>query len=132
MVAFYCYGCLDKPSKRLVNKTGVCVICGNTLRQVSNRKRRAQVVTRLSRQRGIKKPTKKSHYPQYLKSALWMEIRGRVLERDKNICQDCGREASQVHHMSYKPAVMAGENDSQLVSLCCGCHDKRHADKRKG
>lgn len=126
MVAFYCYECLDKPSKRLANKTGVCFACGTTLRQVSNRKRRAQVVTRLAGLRGMKVPTKKTQYLKYLNSAVWRRIRKRVLKRDKLKCQDCGQQADQVHHLSYSAAVMAGDDDSQLISMCGDCHLKRH------
>jgi hypothetical protein len=66
----------------------------------------------------------KRDYLQYLKRPLWTkEIRPRILERDKHVCRCCGGAATQVHHRSYAPAVMRGENDDELASLCDGCHN---------
>jgi DEAD/DEAH box helicase domain-containing protein len=65
----------------------------------------------------------------------WNEISVFVRERDRWQCQDCGRDRSErkldVHHL-----VAAVEwdrpghaNDPEnLVSLCPGCHRKRHAE----
>lgn len=130
MPSFYCYECLNKPGWREA-KSGICSRCDSELRAVSNKKRRAQVVTRLANKRGIKKPTKKSWYKEYLNSSLWKTIRERVMDRDDWKCCDCGAKAQQVHHMSYAPDVMAGEDDSKLVSLCEPCHKARHPEKRK-
>jgi hypothetical protein len=66
----------------------------------------------------------KKHYLEYLKKPLWTkEIRARKLERDKHVCRCCGGEATLVHHRSYAPEVMRGENDEMLASLCEGCHN---------
>lgn len=61
-------------------------------------------------------------YREYLASDLWKTIRHRVFVRDKFICLKCGKRAQHVHHLSYGMTVLAGSNDSRLVSLCQPCH----------
>ena len=57
----------------------------------------------------------------------WKKKRAEILERDKHICQICGRKAEVVHHIKYlgdsykKPWNI--END-YLVSLCEDCHSQ--------
>ena len=131
---FYCYECLRKYGRKYTRKSTVCSHCGIELRACKNARTRAATVTRLKRHRGIpvnrkrggKRHSAKDEYGKYLASPLWAEIRTRVLERDKHTCQDCGGPANQVHHLSYSDAVMAGKDDSQLVSLCGDCHQIRH------
>lgn len=125
--AHYCYACLRKFKKRDLEEHGLqCPKCKIELRAVSNMKRRAQVVTRLARLRGIKTPTQKADYELYIHSQLWQTIRERVLKRDGTKCRTCYRKATQVHHLSYHPRVMAGEDDSQLMSVCRPCHKEIH------
>jgi hypothetical protein len=62
-------------------------------------------------------------YPEYLRSMLWKKIRKRILKRDGNVCRRCGGRATEVHHRSYSEAVLAGNDDEQLVSICKGCHN---------
>lgn len=61
-------------------------------------------------------------YTLYLRTPLWKRIRGRVLARDQDTCLRCDGQANEVHHKSYDDAVLRGDDDSQLVSLCSGCH----------
>lgn len=131
MAAYYCYECLRKPNRRQVKLSTKCPACKCELRRVKNVRTRAQVVTRLARHRGIKPPNRKTEYQKYCASDEWKVIRDRVLERDSHTCQDCGKRAITVHHLSYRPEVMAGEDDSQLVSLCVPCHESRHPEHRK-
>lgn len=63
-----------------------------------------------------------SSYKAYLGSSLWMSIRARVLAQ-KPDCEMCGKKAACVHHRSYDKAVLLGERDSSLTSLCMGCHE---------
>ncbi|CAN7782845.1 hypothetical protein LJR175_008249 [Variovorax sp. LjRoot175] len=63
---------------------------------------------------------------QYLPSALWKEIKERVLERDQRICQSCGGRGSVVHHRSYERDVLEGRNDAMLATVCSGCHNIIH------
>ena len=90
-----------------------------------------RIVRKLKKERRalqVQKPKKRS-YDVYLKSKLWKRIRKRIMERDKYLCRDCGRGAEHVHHLSYGPLVMLGQDDSKLISLCVPCHDARHPDK---
>jgi hypothetical protein len=66
---------------------------------------------------------RKRDYQRYRETPLWRKIRRRVLKRDERVCRCCRGEATQVHHRSYAPEVMRGENDDELVSLCEGCHN---------
>ena len=69
---------------------------------------------------------RRKDYMKYLKSPLWKEIRNRVLVRDDSKCACCGKPAENVHHRAYTEDVLAGENDSLLISLCEGCHLNIH------
>ncbi len=119
---YYCINCLRKFHWKQLPTDESCPYCktplrGNTPRIV------AQIVTRLLHNRGLKKPKKRDDYAEYLQSPLWKLIRERVLIRDDWECQMCGKQADVVHHKSYKPEVLAGKKDSELVSLCFGCHN---------
>jgi hypothetical protein len=65
-------------------------------------------------------------YEKYLRSALWRRIKKRVLTRDGGWCLCCGGKGTVVHHRSYAPEVMRGEDDEQLATVCDGCHDIIH------
>lgn len=68
-------------------------------------------------------------YEDYLRSKEWQRIRRRVLKHDQRLCRRCGGHATHVHHRSYEPDVMAGNNDEQLASICEGCHTVIHFDE---
>lgn len=65
-------------------------------------------------------------YEDYKKTKLWKQIKSRVLIRDGHLCRRCGGKTDLVHHMSYDAEVMRGQKDSELVSLCRGCHEIVH------
>jgi hypothetical protein len=67
-------------------------------------------------------------YQAYLLSPLWKRIKRRVLKRDRRICQCCKAAANIVHHRRYTREVLAGGDDSQLASICEGCHNTIHED----
>ncbi len=59
----------------------------------------------------------------------WKSIRERVLERDGNICQSCGKKDKsdplQVHHKVPFKAFIASEyvnSPDNLITLCVDCH----------
>lgn len=77
----------------------------------------------------------------FYKTAAWRRLRMVALERDHHICQDClqrkrdgarirARRATVVHHIQPREAhpELALEI-TNLVSLCDGCHNKRHPEK---
>lgn len=61
-------------------------------------------------------------YQAYLDSDSWKAIRTRIMARDHGQCVCCPKPAVSVHHITYGEAVLRGEDDSQLVSICRGCH----------
>lgn len=66
------------------------------------------------------------NYSSYIVSDQWRSIRKRVLSRDKSTCFRCGGRATVAHHRRYTQAVLDGEDDTQLVSLCEDCHRTVH------
>lgn len=64
-------------------------------------------------------------YRQYLHSPTWAELRNRVLERDKHLCQGCLRNrATQVHHRTYQNLFQ--EFAFELEAVCDDCHIRIH------
>ncbi len=124
---YYCIECLRKYGySRVVPDDLRCPFDGVELR-TSTPQRIAQIVTRLTKQRGIAKPPTKTKddYTTYLQSDLWrLVIRPRVLARDNEKCFKCGGTATCVHHCCYDKDVMDGLADDQLKSLCRKCHEE--------
>jgi hypothetical protein len=67
-------------------------------------------------------------YGEYLKSELWQIIRNKVLQRNENKCQLCGKPAKVVHHAGYYEEQLRGDELSHLFSLCHFCHRKIEFD----
>lgn len=70
-------------------------------------------------------------------SQRWEHKRQAILRRDRYLCQEClrygrHRQATTVHHKQHVDAhpELAFQNDN-LVSLCQGCHNKKHPEKAK-
>ena len=65
----------------------------------------------------------------------WKKKRQYILKRDHYECQDCKRygkrtEAEMVHHIiPYELNPKLGLKNSNLISLCNACHNKRHPEK---
>lgn len=73
----------------------------------------------------------KKQYRVLLKSPLWKKKREKILLRDDNTCQVCGKKRYlQVHHIWYivdkKPWQVP---DSYLITLCRVCHKLAHKGK---
>ncbi len=70
-------------------------------------------------------------YAAYLKSPQWAALRKKVLDRDKNVCQGCGKTCTpfvlEIHHLTYERIFR--EMLFDLVAVCHTCHDKIHSDK---
>ena len=65
----------------------------------------------------------------------WLSKRAAILRRDGYKCRNCcrygkNRPAKEVHHIkpvdSYPELAFV---DTNLVSLCHGCHNKMHPEK---
>lgn len=70
-------------------------------------------------------------YRAYLRSALWADIRRRVLVRDKCQCRRCFLKATQVHHRAYDPATLRGDCIDALSAVCGKCHARAEYKKAK-
>ena len=71
-------------------------------------------------------------YSFLLERREWAAKRLRILARDNETCQNCGKKSSevqlQVHHMHYIYGLDPWEyKDSELVTLCEDCHSAYHA-----
>ena len=72
---------------------------------------------------------------EFCKTRRWQSMRRAVLRRDRYLCVDCKRygrltQATTVHHIKHfdtNPELAL--EPSNLVSLCAGCHAKRHPEK---
>lgn len=61
-------------------------------------------------------------YDKYIHSSEWRSKANQRLGIDGHICQVCGNEATEVHHLTYDR--FRSEEMSDLVSLCRKCHQK--------
>lgn len=69
-------------------------------------------------------------YGDYLLSELWDSIRERVWHEKGESCTCCGRAASEIHHQSYAPKVLRGDDIKPLIPLCKRCHKKAEIDDK--
>lgn len=68
-------------------------------------------------------------YDNYLRSATWLAIREKVLQRCRGRCEGCGHgRARQVHHLTY--AHVGDEFLFELVGVCEDCHERLHKTER--
>lgn len=61
-------------------------------------------------------------YEKYIRSAAWKAKADARLAMDRHACQVCGRDAEEVHHLSYEH--FGNERMDELASLCRRCHRK--------
>jgi 5-methylcytosine-specific restriction endonuclease McrA len=67
-------------------------------------------------------------YQEFLLSPYWQIVRAKVLERDKNTCQECGSTRRVVpHHYHYAYKGRELEHLDCLITLCKDCHTKKHS-----
>lgn len=72
---------------------------------------------------------------KFYKSKQWRRKREMILRRDCYQCQDCKRygrlrPAVTVHHIQHlEDAPELALTNSNLISLCAKCHNKRHPEK---
>lgn len=63
-------------------------------------------------------------YEDFLKTPDWAILRQTVLIRENNRCEHCGREATEVHHKTYKHGWLCP--DKYLTAICRDCHQSIH------
>jgi 5-methylcytosine-specific restriction endonuclease McrA len=60
---------------------------------------------------------------------LYEQLRKQVLRRDGWQCQVCGsRQNLQVHHKKLR-SQQGDDDDSNLITLCAGCHEGLHRSR---
>lgn len=72
-------------------------------------------------------------YDEYLRSDLWNRIQQAVFDKKGTSCCLCTEKAVAVHHHSYAPSVMSGDNLEPLFPICDRCHKSlefEHGKKR--
>lgn len=69
---------------------------------------------------------KSSVYRDFMRSAEWLEIRRRVIFRDRAQCRQCGSRINlEVHHRTY--ARFGGREEmGDLITVCEACHKRIH------
>lgn len=67
---------------------------------------------------------RRPHYPDYIKSSEWENIRNRKLKSTNFLCEMCCGIATQVHHIHYK--TLGRESNKDLKSVCGACHMDIH------
>ena len=75
-------------------------------------------------------PSYKRRYKDYTEN--WDEIARTCLQIARYVCHDCGKPATQPHHIV--PLSKGGTNDQfNLRALCFHCHSKyhKHLGRRK-
>lgn len=68
-------------------------------------------------------------YKIYLKTPRWLKLREGILVANNYKCIDCGKIASEVHHLSYDN-LGKFEEIEDLLPLCSTCHKHRHGIKQ--
>jgi 5-methylcytosine-specific restriction endonuclease McrA len=64
-----------------------------------------------------------------LEIKLYNQLRKQVLRRDGWRCQVCGsRQNLQVHHKQLR-SHLGDDDDSNLITLCAGCHEAQHRSR---
>ena len=77
---------------------------------------------------------------EFLSTQRWKKKRAAILRRDKYLCQECRRygrkrnghpvPAEVVHHIQhYDEHPELALDDGNLISLCEGCHNKKHPER---
>lgn len=121
VIAKFSSGMVGKAMKELVDK-GIFTRVENGKRYsyYANPKYIELVKSELS-------PWRKEH-AKYTRSKEWKAKRQLVLNRDNNLCQQCGSDGDgrslHVHHLTYKN--FKNEPLEDLITLCDHCHSGSH------
>lgn len=77
---------------------------------------------------------KKKTYYELLLEPRWQQKKTEILQRDKFICQHCGRtdRTLHVHHLLYDKDAKPWEYDNKyLLTLCESCHENDTEESRE-
>ena len=62
----------------------------------------------------------------------WAKVRLAVLDRDSWCCQKCGNYGNEADHIKRLEDGGAVYDESNLQTLCRGCHITKTGDERRG
>ena len=65
----------------------------------------------------------------FLKTLYWRRVATQVKERDRSVCQSCGRQGtlgSEADHLTYKHHGSEHLHLEDLQTLCVVCHRVKH------
>lgn len=65
------------------------------------------------------------NYKQYLQSDEWKFLRQLVIDKQEGQCSKCGRDITEVHHITY-PKRWNEDSPDNLIGLCGKCHMEEH------
>jgi hypothetical protein len=60
--------------------------------------------------------------PAFYRTTYWKLVREAIFKRDSFQCRRCGKEAEQVHHLSYVHRGRDHLYPEKLISVCYSCH----------
>ena len=84
------------------------------------------------KRKGVLKEMGYKRYKDYLATALWRQIRTRIMKRADGRCERCKTAfAVLVHHLNYRWNTMHGLDDDSLLAVCNDCHKKWHGELKK-
>lgn len=69
-------------------------------------------------------------WSKYMQSSMWQRRTVGVLRDTNGLCEDCGREATDVHHKHYRTRFRESRDD--LQALCRSCHARISEQRRFG
>ncbi len=53
-----------------------------------------------------------------------------ILERDNGICQYCGKQGANIHHIAFGGTGRARRHIKEnLITLCLECHSRAHSNR---
>ncbi len=73
------------------------------------------------------------NYAATLSSPQWQKKRLQIFQRDLFKCRECNatHKTLHVHHHRYKPDTKPWDYpDSNFLTLCCDCHEKKSPGRK--
>lgn len=75
-----------------------------------------------------KNPYKRRKPTRRQRNNFSREVRKQIYERDNGLCQECGRQGTEIHHCVFRSSGGRGVF-SNGVLLCSDCHRKVHQSR---
>jgi len=73
----------------------------------------------------LEKKYAKQNIKRMADTDYWSDIRQKVLKRDNNVCQRCGKKIGKFHVHHILPRKKGGtDHYDNLITVCASCHKK--------